>query len=94
MSEELDLLSNIQGPWRWSAGFFYRNARDSNYQTLGNLIPAPVSEADTSVSYAVFGEVGRFFLDRQLELSVGGRYFHDNVGLRQLQLFGQPRARP
>ena len=93
MSEELDLLSNIQGPWRWSAGFFYRNARDSNYQTLGNLIPAPVSEADTSVSYAVFGEVGRFFLDRQLELSVGGRYFHDNVGLRQLQLFGQPRAR-
>ncbi len=94
MSEELDLLSNIQGPWRWSAGFFYRNARDSNYQTLKNLIPAPVAEADTSVSYAVFGELSRFFLDKQLEFTLGGRYFHDNVGLRQLQLFGQPPGTP
>jgi iron complex outermembrane receptor protein len=93
-SEELDLLSHLAGPWRWSAGVFYRDARDSFYQTLGNLIPAPVDEADTSRSEAVFGQLSRFFLRRQLELSVGARYFHDEVGLNQLILFGQPPGTP
>jgi len=93
-SEELDLNSKLEGPWRWSAGLFYRDAHDNTYQTLGDLIPAPVSQVDTSRSWAVFGEIGRRFLDNQLELSVGGRYFHDNVGLQQLILFGEPAGTP
>ena len=93
-SEELNFTSRLQGPWRWSAGAFYRDAKDWTYQTLGNLIPNPVSENDTSKSYAVFGEVGRRFLDNQLELSVGARYFHDDVGLEQLILFGEPAGTP
>ena len=92
-SEELDLNSKLDGPWRWSAGGFFRNARDSTYQTLGDLIPAPVGEADTSRSAAIFGEIGRRFLDNQLELTLGARYFHDDVGLQQLILFGEPAAR-
>jgi outer membrane receptor protein involved in Fe transport len=93
-SEELNLNSKLDGPWRWSAGAFYRNARDSTYQTLGNLIPAPVSQADTSRSAAIFGELGRRFLDNQFELAVGARYFHDDVGLDQLVLFGEPPGTP
>jgi len=93
-SEEVNLTSKLDGPWRWSAGGFYRDAADSFYQTLGDLIPAPVDERDSSKSYAVFGEVARRFLDNQLELSVGGRYFHDDVGLQQLILFGQPAGTP
>jgi outer membrane receptor protein involved in Fe transport len=42
----------------------------------------------------VFGEIGRRFLDNQLELSVGGRYFHDDVGLQQLILFGEAPGTP
>ena len=93
-SEELNLNSKLDGPWRWSAGAFYRDAKDSTYQTLGNLIPAPVSQADTSRSTAIFGELGRRFLDNQFELAVGARYFHDDVGLDQLVLFGEPPGTP
>jgi iron complex outermembrane recepter protein len=93
-TEELNFNSRLQGPWRWSVGAFYRDARDNTYQTLGDLIPAPVDEDDTSKSYAVFGEVGRRFLDNQLELAVGARYFHDDVGLEQNILFGQPPGTP
>jgi iron complex outermembrane receptor protein len=93
-AEEINLNSKLDGPWRWSAGAFYRSARDNTYQTLGNLIPAPVSAADTSRSWAAFGELGRRFLDNQLELALGARYFHDDVGLEQLILFGQPPGTP
>ncbi len=93
-SEELNLNSKLDGPWRWSAGAFYRDARDSFYQTLGNLIPSPVSEADTSRSAAIFGEIGRRFMDNQMELALGARYFHDDVGLQQLLLFGEPPGTP
>ncbi len=93
-TEEFDLTSKLEGPWRWSAGAFFRNARDETYQTLGNLIPSPVSQANTSKSEAIFGELGRRFLDNQLELSVGGRYFHDDVGLQQLILFGEAPGTP
>lgn len=93
-SEELNLNSKLNGPWRWSAGAFYRKATDSFYQTLGDLIPAPVSEEDSSRSAAIFGELGRRFMDNQLELALGARYFHDEVGLQQLILFGEPPGTP
>ncbi len=93
-TEELDLTSKLEGPWRWSAGAFFRNARDDTYQTLGDLIPSPVSQANTSKSDAIFGELARRFLDNQLELSVGARYFHDDVGLQQLLLYGEAPGTP
>ncbi|MBS0393546.1 MAG: TonB-dependent receptor [Proteobacteria bacterium] len=93
-SDELNLTSKMAGPWRWSAGAFFRDARDTTYQTLGDLIPAPVGQADASKSWAVFGEVARRFADNKWELSVGGRYFHDDVTLDQLILFGEPPGTP
>jgi iron complex outermembrane recepter protein len=93
-AEEVNLSSKLEGPWRWSLGGFYRNAVDSNEQTFGDFIPAPVDEQQSSRSAAVFGEIARRFLDNTLELSLGGRYFHDDVGLQQLLLFGQPAGTP
>jgi outer membrane receptor protein involved in Fe transport len=94
-SEEINLNSKLEGsPWRWSAGYFFRNAKDTTYQTLGDLIPAPVYQADRSKSMAVFGELGRRFFDNQFELTAGARYFHDDVGLDQLILFGEPAGTP
>jgi iron complex outermembrane receptor protein len=93
-TEEVNLNSRLEGPWRWSLGGFYRDALDTLVQTFGDFIPAPVDEQDSSRSAAVFGELARRFLDNQLELSVGGRYFHDDVGMQQLLLFGQPEGTP
>lgn len=93
-TEELTLNSRLEGAWRWSVGAFYRSAKDHTYQTLGDLIPAPLSQADTSRSAAIYGEIGRRFLDRRLELTLGARYFRDSVVLQQLILFGQPAGTP
>lgn len=93
-AEEVNLNSRLEGPWRWSAGAFYRDAVDTLVQTFGDFIPAPVDEQDLSRSAAVFGEIARRFLDNQLELSVGGRYFHDDVSMQQLLLFGEPEGTP
>jgi outer membrane receptor protein involved in Fe transport len=93
-AEEITLNSKIDGPWRWSAGGFFRNASDRTYQTLGTLIPAPYDEDDTSRSTAIYGEVGRKFFDDQFEVTAGARYFHDDVGIKQLILFGEPPGTP
>ena len=79
-SEELLLNStDNDSDWRWSAGSFYRNAGDRFFETS----PA-VGFGDTSESYAIFGELSRRFLDRQLEFTVGLRYFHDDVATTKL----------
>ncbi len=96
-SDELNLTSKLTGPWRWSAGLFYRNATDSNFQTLGPVglfIPGNVGEKDTSKSVALFGEVGRRFADNKWEISVGARYFKDNLSLNETTLFAAPSGTP
>lgn len=81
-SEELNLTSKLDGPWRWSAGAFYRDAKDSTlqylilYPTLTNVLDDNFS--DRSKAAAVYGEIGRRFFDDKLELSAGLRYFHDD----------------
>lgn len=93
-SEELNLISELQGPWRWSAGAFYREAEDSYYQNLVAIDPAWGEEnlgatellqddyTDSSKSWAVYGELGRSFLNDRLDLGVGLRYFRDKQSLR------------
>jgi iron complex outermembrane recepter protein len=75
-SQEFLLSSNRQGPWRWSAGVFYRDGEDRTHQrtTFG-----PFDDfSDFSEQSAVFGEVGRRFWNDKLEWALGLRYFHDN----------------
>ncbi len=96
-SDELNLTSKLTGPWRWSAGLFYRDATDSNFQTLGPVglfIPGNVGEKDTSKSVALFGEVGRRFADNKWEIAVGARYFRDDLSLDETSLFAAPAGTP
>ena len=90
LSEELLVNSKLDGPFKWSTGAFYRDARDQAYQTLGDIIPAPVDFSDRSKSWAIFGEVGQRFLGDRLEWTLGLRHFQDQVGTQQNVLFGQP----
>jgi iron complex outermembrane recepter protein len=93
-AQEFTLNSKLNGPWRWSAGAFYRNATDNTDQTLGDVLPAPANFTDESKSAAVYGEVGRKFLQDQLELTAGLRYFHDDVSTQQNILYGEPAGTP
>ncbi|WP_156397536.1 MULTISPECIES: TonB-dependent receptor [unclassified Sphingomonas] len=77
-TEELLLNSTTSGSWRWSAGAFYRDAKDDLFQTLF-LLPAPINFRDKSRSYAVFGQLTKAMFDGRLELSGGLRYFNDRV---------------
>ena len=83
-AEEFLLNSKGSGPWRASAGAFYRNAHDDLYQTLPPVLAGPIYWRDSSKSYAGFGQITRTFADDHFELSAGLRYFHDTVGVQSL----------
>lgn len=76
-SEELNINSNGDGPWRWSGGAIYRDGENSTSQVLP--VFATLDWTDTSRSYAAFGELSRRFLDDKFEWTLGARYFHDDV---------------
>lgn len=84
-AEEFVLNSKGSGPWRWSAGAFYRNAHDDLFQALPGVLPGPIYSRDSSQSYAVFGQITRALADDHFEISAGLRYFHDKVGVRGLE---------
>ncbi len=77
-SEEFTATSKGTGPWRWTIGAFYRNARDAGLVSIPDLAYL-LDFTSKSESYAVFGEVTRLFADDKLGITVGGRYFHDSV---------------
>jgi iron complex outermembrane recepter protein len=83
-SEELNLTSSLSDPWKWSVGTMYRAAANSTFQAIP-AFPVTLDWTDTSRSYAVFGEFGRYFWGRQLEWTLGGRYFHDSVDTKEDQ---------
>jgi iron complex outermembrane recepter protein len=84
ISEEVNLTSKLEGPWRWSVGTMYRDDRD---QTDLSLISYPslatstfAAFHDTSKSEAVYGELGRRFLSDEFQWTLGVRYFRDDEG--------------
>ena len=87
-SEEVLANSNGSGPWRWSAGAFFRDAHDDLFQTLPPVLPGPIYWRDSSKSYAAFGQITRAFADDHFEISGGLRYFHDKVGIQELPTAG------
>ena len=72
-SEELNLTSKRAGPWRWTAGASFRDAKDRLIQQFLGL-----DNSDESKSFAVFGELSRRFLHDRFEWTLGLRYFHDD----------------
>lgn len=76
-SQEINLNSTYDGPWQWTAGAIYRDAENSTFQTLPDIVT--LDWTNKSKSYAVFGELRRRFLNGKLEGTLGWRYFHDDV---------------
>jgi iron complex outermembrane recepter protein len=78
-SEELLLNSRDTGPWNWTAGAFYRDAHDRYWDIIQPLNGGVTFFKDTSRSQALFGEIGRRFLDDTFSWTLGLRRFHDEV---------------
>lgn len=91
-SQEVLLSSTTEGPLRWSAGAYYRNAKEQLYalsyhRVTGALTRgyrAPTIQDTESDAFAVFGEVTGSFLDGQLEVTGGLRYFKDEIAEREV----------
>lgn len=84
-SQEFNLNSLDAGAWKWSIGGIYRDGEDNFQQRLPIFAnPSGIKYNDYSESFAVFGQLTRLFLDGQLELTGGLRYFEDEVENRQL----------
>lgn len=98
-TQEVVATSNASGPWRWTAGGFYRDDKDRFFNYLNAapavLVPGAIRSnfADRSKSYAIYGELTRELLTDRLELTLGGRYFHDDATTQALQQIpGQPQV--
>lgn len=86
-SQELRLSSNIDGPWRWSAGASYADTTHKTMQDARPIFPGIYIEGAVSESYAVFGDVTRLLADDKLELTAGVRYYQDEQTIQDLGSF-------
>lgn len=82
-SQEIILTSTGEGPWAWTGGVFYRDEEDRSFAALGDVTAPPatpvVDFSYGSKSTAVFGEVSRRFLDNQFGVTLGLRYFEEEL---------------
>lgn len=74
-SQELRLVSNGDGPFKWLIGGYYSH---EDYTEIGGLTAGPPNVFDANLgyiydTYAVFAEVGYDITD-QLTVTAGGRY--------------------
>ena len=76
-SQEVRLVSQSEGPWKWIAGVIYQDAENVEGVRLAGGPPRNEISTYGTKSYAVFGEVSREFMDGRLIPLVGLRYFTD-----------------
>lgn len=95
-SEEVRLSSHLDGPWRWSAGIFYKDTTEKVRQDpLLSFIPGILNLQFDSESHAVFGDVTRAFINGRVELTGGLRYFEDRFAATQFSgFFPGPAIQP
>lgn len=92
-SQEFTASSTSDGPWRWTAGVMYRDAKDKFFQWRREYAnPNGNRFYDTSESMAVFGELTRRLVDDRLELTAGARYFEDTVETHETSRLQDPNA--
>lgn len=87
-SQEVVLNSNGDGGFRWTVGALYRDVRDRLTTFLGPTFF--IDKTDTSKSTAVFGQATAVLADGTLELTAGGRYFHDRVATIESRIPSSP----
>ncbi len=90
LTDELRLVSTGSGPWQWTVGGFYRDARfeggsrgASYIGLVGAPLPAPYGFGSVSFykSWAAFADVSYRLIDR-LTLGAGLRNFREDQELR------------
>jgi outer membrane receptor protein involved in Fe transport len=79
-TQEVVLNSLSDRVWHWTVGAVYRDVKEQLVQNIPAIIS--FSFTDTSKSYAGYGQIGSHFLDDKFDLTVGLRYFHDDVSDR------------
>lgn len=95
-SEEVNLTSAPSDTWKYSVGGIYRDTKDSQFAQFyvadgtdsiaSNRYPQLV--AYHSKSWAVFGELTRYFFDKRVELTAGLRHFQDIVRMDEQSRIG------
>lgn len=94
-SQEVRLTSSLDGPWQWSAGGYYKEAKQDQFQDARPTFPNPFADFNRSRSYAVFAELTRSFADDRFELSGGLRYFKDDLtSIEKSNFFATPLSPP
>lgn len=94
-SQEVRLTSSLDGPWQWSAGGYYKEAKQNQFQDARPAFPNPFADFNRSRSYAVFAELTRSFADDRFELSGGLRYFKDDLtSIERSNFFATPLSPP
>lgn len=90
-TQEMRLLSHLQGPWQWSAGAFYSDSDQSTLQDARpNVIPSLQGvfiQGAISESYAAFGEATRSFAEGKFDVTAGLRYFNDSSTIQDISSF-------
>jgi len=87
-SQEIRLLSRLDGPQQWSAGAYYQNSTDNTHQSAPSLGFPFDYEAERSLdSYAIFGETTRSFGDDLFEITGGLRYYNSETELSAISDF-------
>lgn len=78
-SQEININSAADGPWRWSVGGMYREGTEELFQHF-TVLPVPdINYYDASDSYAIYGQITRLLFEARLELTAGLRYFDDRI---------------
>ncbi|GAB5413417.1 MAG: TonB-dependent receptor [Congregibacter sp.] len=78
ITEELRLSSTGDGNFRWTAGLFLRQTERDTFAELPAFFITQ-ELAFESNAFAVFGELTWTLLDQRLDLTVGMRYFEDDL---------------
>lgn len=90
-TQEFRAASNLDGPWQWTAGVFYRDSFEHGNTNAQPIIPGAIIVDTDSSSWAAFGELTRPFADDKFNLTFGARYFEDTITQTHIQnLFNTP----
>ena len=83
LSQEVLLTSMPSNAWKWTLGVMYRDADEHFFVTWPGVLPLPLNWTDSSESSAIFGQLGKRFLNDKLEWALGLRYFQDDYKHQQ-----------
>lgn len=90
-SQEINLSSTFEGPWRWTAGAIYRDGQDKFWQWRAAYAnPNGNRFNDSSKSFAGFATLTRQLFGGKFEVTGGLRYFEDRQVMQEVSRLSVP----